>query len=62
MQIVYNDGCKWRYKLNAKKRGIMVFGEGAVENTKNSTDQIFELGHNRVNERKGYDHAGVRAT
>ena len=27
MDIVYNHGCAWHYEFNAKKSGILVYGE-----------------------------------
>ena len=30
MRIVYNHGCTWRYQLNAKKSGVLVYGESRI--------------------------------
>ena len=32
MDIVYAQGCAWRYGLNAKRSGVLVYGESAYEN------------------------------
>ena len=60
MDIVYNHGCVWRYEFNAKKSGILVYGESKKEHALNSPFRQFQLGENRVNERKFYDHVGIR--
>ena len=59
MQIVYRHGCTWRYQFNAKKSGVMVFGETKRTNSFNSNLRRFKLGSKRVKERTTYDHVGV---
>ena len=60
MDLVYAHGCTWRYELNAKKSGVLVYGESLKEHERNSVDRVFKLGPSRVNERVNYDHVGVR--
>ena len=62
MALVHAHGCTWRYDLNAKKSGVLVYGESIKEHECNSVDRIFKLGPNRVNERVNYDHVGIRNT
>ena len=54
-------GRTWRYDFNAKKSGILVYGEKSVENNQNSLLRNFRLGNNKVLERIHYDHVGIRA-
>ena len=60
MELVYAHGCTWRYELNAKNSGVLVYGESVKEHERNSKDRTFKLGPNRVNERVNYDHVGIR--
>ena len=62
MTIVHDHGCTWRYELNAKKSGVLVYGETRREHDRNSIDRIFKLGPNKVKERSNYDHVGIRNT
>ena len=57
--LVYRHGLTWRYQYNAKKSGIMVFGETRAANKHNTEVQHFSLGRDRVRERLSYDHVGV---
>ena len=61
LRIVYRHGCTWRYNYNAKKSGIMVFGETPRTNKHNAEMRHFRLGGDRVKERLSYDHVGVTA-
>ena len=61
LKVVYQHGCKWRYTYNAKKSGIMVYGETPRANKHNSEVRVFKLGSDRVRERTSYDHVGVTA-
>ena len=61
LRIVYRHGCTWRYDYNAKKSGIMVFGETPRTNKHNAEMRNFRLGGDRVKERLTYDHVGVTA-
>ena len=60
MEIVYSHGCVWRYELNAKKSGVLVYGESVKDHKANSICRTFKLGPNRVAERSNYDHVGIR--
>ena len=60
MDIVHSHGRTWRYQLNAKKSGVLVFGESAADHERNSLERVFKLGPNKVKERKFYDHVGIR--
>ena len=58
MDIVYTHGRTWRYDFNAKKSGVLVFGETAKEHKLNSLERVFQLGPDKVSERTNYDHVG----
>ena len=58
MDIVYSHGRTWRYDFNAKKSGVLVFGETMREHKINSSVRVFRLGTDRVSERTDYDHVG----
>ena len=60
MNIVYNHGCTWRYQLNAKKSGVLVYGESRRDHDNNSIERVFRLGPRQVKERTVYDHVGIR--
>ena len=60
MGIVYQHGCTWRYELNAKKSGVLVYGESPKDHERNSLYRSFKLGPNNVKERINYDHVGIR--
>ena len=62
MDIVYKHGCAWRYEFNAKKSGVLVYGESVREHECNSVDRCFKLGPDKVKERVNYDHVGIRNT
>ena len=59
LEVVYHHGCTWRYCLNAKKSGIMVFGENSLTNRHNSKIRNFKLGTDRVREKLTYDYVGI---
>ena len=59
LSAVYRHSCKWRYAYNAKKSGIMAFGETPNANRHNADVRVFMLGRDRVRERLTYDHVGV---
>ena len=61
LQIVENYGKKWRFKFNAKKSAIMVYGENEKTNLLNSNHRVFKLGESRVKETKSYDHVGIKS-
>ena len=62
MDIVAALGRTWRYNFNAKKSGILVYGDDKHENNQNSGLRTFRLGDDVVAERNNYDHVGIRAT
>ena len=62
MEIVYTHGRTWRYDFNARKSGVLVFGETNIEHSANSKNRSFRLGHERVKERTNYDHVGVNVS
>ena len=61
MEIVYRHGCTWRYGFNAKKSGVMVYGESQLEHNRNIGNREFYLGPARVDEKINYDHVGIRS-
>ena len=58
--VVNEYGKKWRFKFNAGKSAVMVYGEDRKTHVTNCTDRIFRLGHERVKEKETYDHVGVK--
>ena len=60
MDIVYQHGCTWRYEFNARKSGVLVFGDG----NNRGKDQMreFQLGDAKVKECLKYDHVGVKTS
>ena len=58
--MVNDYGKKWRFKFNASKSAVMVFGEGKKENLNNSRFRTFRLGKEAVKEKLTYDHVGVK--
>ena len=60
-EIVTNYGKRWRFKFNAKKSAVQVYGETKVENTRNVPYREFKLGTDKVPEKETYDHVGVKA-
>ena len=60
MDVVHAHGRNWRYDFNAKKSGVLVFGESKVENTRNKLEKSFKLGTECVPEKISYEHVGVK--
>ena len=60
IDIVATNGRTWRYNFNAKKSGILVYGEDRAENNQNVSLRSFRLGPDKVSERTHYDHVGIR--
>ena len=60
LKIVNDYGNKWRFKFNAMKSAILVYGEEKKENRQNLENRIFKLGKERVKEKVNYDHVGVK--
>ena len=61
MEVIYRHGCTWRYEYNARKCGVLVFGESRIENKRRSQTREFLLGPDKVDEKINYDHVGIRA-
>ena len=59
--IVLEYGRKWRFKFNADKSAILVFGEDNRQHVANSANRVFKLGTSRVKEKASYDHVGVKS-
>ena len=57
--IVHKYGRKWRFKFNASKSAVMVFGEERKVNSVN-INKVFRLGSEGVKEKCSYDHVGVK--
>ena len=61
LDIVYNYGCKWRFKFNAKKSAVLVYGDTKAEHLEASKFRVFKLGKDKVAVKLEYDHVGVKA-
>ena len=61
MQIAYVHSCKWRYRFNARKSAVLVYGESQCDRKKYQKDRHYKIGEDRVYERLDYDHVGVKA-
>ena len=61
LQIAYEFGCKWRFKFNAKKSAILVYGDTKHSHATDSKLRTFRLGRDKVEEKLEYDHVGVKA-
>ena len=61
LKVVHEYGCKWRFKFNAKKSAILVYGETKREQGMASKYREFKLGRDKVMEKLEYDHVGVKA-
>ena len=51
MEIVHDHRRTWRYDFNARKSGVLVFGETQREHSENSRNRLFRLGHEKVGEK-----------
>ena len=60
LNIIYEYARKWRYKYNAKKSAVMVYGETVRENTRGMKYRNFCLGREKVPEKTTYDHVGIK--
>ena len=58
--MVHEYGKKWRFKFNAAKSAVMVFGEDKKVSGANRKDRVFRLGKEGVKEKDSYDHVGVK--
>ena len=61
LQLVHNFGTTWRFKFNAKKSAVLVYGESRKEHEVGIKHRHFKLGKERVGERCEYDHVGIKA-
>ena len=61
MRIAYNHSCKWRYKYNARKSAVLVYGEKASETRKFHLYREYRIGPDKVYEKESYDHVGVKS-
>ena len=60
LRMIYAHSLKWRYKYNASKSAVMIYGETRRENTIGKKNRMFKLGPQRVPEKCSYDHVGVK--
>ena len=58
--MVHEYGRKWRFKFNAAKSAVMVYGENSKVNMFNKKNRVFRLGSEGVKEKDTYDHVGVK--
>ena len=61
MQIAYKHSCKWRYRFNARKSAVLVYGESVSDRKRSQGFRQYKIGEDRVYERLEYDHVGVKA-
>ena len=59
-EIVYNFGNKWRFKFNARKSAVLIYGETKRDNDLNSKNRVFQLVPDRVPEKCEYEHLVVK--
>ena len=60
LQMVYAHSTKWRYKYNASKSAVTIYGETRRENKRGKKHRVFKLGPQKVPEKCAYDHVGVK--
>ena len=61
MVIAVTHSRKWRYKFNARKSAVLVYGETNRESAKYRTERSYQIGRDRVVEKSSYDHVGVKS-
>ena len=61
LKIIYDYGCRWRFKFNAKKSAILVYGDTKHDHLVANKFRSFKLGGERIAEKLEYDHVGVKA-
>ena len=61
IDIVASHGRTLRYNVNAKKSGILYYGDDKHESDQDSILRTFRLDEDIVAERDNYDHVGIRA-
>ena len=59
IEVVHNHASTWHYDLNARKSGVLVYGETQREHSKNSRNRLFRLGHEKIVEKTNCDHVVV---
>ena len=60
LRTVYTHSLKWRYRYNAAKSAVMIYGETRRENAIGKKHRMFKLGPQKVPEKCSYDHVGVK--
>ena len=60
LEVVYSHSLIWRYRYNAAKSAVLVFGETPKEHELGKKYRMFKLGKKRVPEKHTYDHVGVK--
>ena len=60
LEVVYSHSLLWRYRYNAAKSAVLVFGETPKEHEIGKKYRMFKLGKERVPEKYTYDHVGVK--
>ena len=58
--IVNQYGRKWRFKFNAGKSAVLVFGESKGASLLNRKNRAFRLGQEGVKGKETYDHVGIK--
>ena len=61
LEMVLAHSKLWRYKFNADKSAVLVFGESTAEAKRNSKYREYRLGKERVKEKTSYDHLGLKS-
>ena len=61
MGIAYKHSCRWRYRFNARKSAVLVYGESVLQTKKLKHDRQYRIGKNKVYEKANYDHVGVKS-
>ena len=62
MQIAYRHSCTWKYRFNARKSAVLVFGETQCETNRFCLERQYKIGNEKVHERPNYDHVGVKSS
>ena len=60
LNIVGEHAKRWRYRYNAKKSAIMVYGENRAELKKGTKYRNLKIGSDKVKESTEYDHVGIK--
>ena len=60
LEVVYSHSLLWRYRYNAAKSAVLVFGETPKEHEIGKKYRMLKLGKERVPEKHTYDHVGVK--